>query len=279
MSAVQLGPIVLAIDRAAALAGIAVFLVVAEVWGRRLGGATGAALRAWSGQAVLLGLVAARAGHVAAHWQSFAEEPWRVLAIWQGGFSGQWAAAAVFLVTVLRIGRTGALLRPGLAALALGLVAWQGVLWQAGPTPRTPVTDQRFETLDGQGFALSDHAGRPIVLNLWATWCPPCRRELPMMGEIARATPEVTFAFASQRESPQRVAQYLVFEGIDLPNVVFDTGGDLGRHYASLGLPTTLFIDAEGRLAALHVGEIARERLEAEIARLLDGVPDPAMPD
>jgi thiol-disulfide isomerase/thioredoxin len=272
MNAVQLGPIVLGIDRAAALAGVAVFLLIAEVWGRRIGGTGGAVLRSWAGQVVLLGVIAARLGHVAAHWQSFSAEPWRILALWQGGFSGQWAAGAALVVTVLAMNRARAMLRPGLVALALalGLVAWQGVLWQAGPTPRTPVTDQRFESLDGAGFALADHAGRPIVLNLWATWCPPCRRELPMMGEVAAATPDVTFAFASQRETPQRVAEYLVFEGITLPNVIFDTGGDLGRHYASLGLPTTLFIGADGELAGLYVGEISRERLQAEIAKLLD---------
>ena len=270
MSAIQLGPIVLGIDRAAALAGIAAFLLVAELWGRRMGGPAGAMLRSWSGQAVLFGAIAARLGHVTAHWDSFAAEPWRILAIWQGGFSGQWAVGAVLIVTILAANRARPMLRPAMVALALGLVAWQGVLWQAGPVPRTPVTDQRFETLDGAGFALSDHAGRPIVLNLWATWCPPCRRELPMMGEVARATPEVTFAFASQREAPQQVAQYLVLERIDLPNVIFDIGGDLGRHYASLGLPTTLFIGADGELVALHVGEISRERLQAEVARLLD---------
>jgi len=270
MSAIQLGPIVLGIDRAAALAGIAVFLLAAEVAGRWIGGSAGAVLRSWAGQVVLFGAIAARMGHVATFWDSFAEEPWRILAFWQGGFSGQWAAGAALVVTVLAMNRARAMLRPGLAALALGLVAWQGVLWQADPMPRTPVTDQRFETLDGHGLALADHAGRPIVLNLWATWCPPCRRELPMMGDVARETAKVTFVFASQREAPQRVAQFLVLEQIALPNVVFDLNGDLGRYYASLGLPTTLFIAADGQLAAMHVGEISRERLEAEIAGLLD---------
>ncbi len=270
MSAVQLGPLVLAIDRAAALAGIAVFLLLSEMLGRRIGAAAGQALRSWSGQVVLFGLIAARLGHVAGHWESFAAEPWRILAIWQGGFSAQWAVGAVLIVTILAMNRARGMLRPGLVALVIGALVWQGVLWQAGPVPRTLVTDQRFETLDGEGFALSDHAGRPMVVNLWATWCPPCRRELPMMGEIARATPEVTFAFASQREAPSRVAEYLIFERIDLPNVMFDRNGDLGRHYASLGLPTTLFIGADGQLAALHVGEISRERLQAEIDALLD---------
>ncbi len=270
MNAVQLGPLVLGMDRAAALAGIAAFLLLAELLGRRMGDAGGQVLRSWAGQVLILGLIAARLGHVATYWDSFAEDPWRILALWQGGFSGQWAAGAVLLVTILAMNRARAMLRPGLVALALGLIVWQGVLWQAGPVPRTPVTDQRFETLDGQGFALADHSGRPIVLNLWATWCAPCRRELPMMGQVAARTPDVTFAFASQREAPQRVAQFLVMERIDLPNVLFDPGGDLGRHYASLGLPTTLFIGADGQLAALHVGEISRERLEAEIARLLD---------
>jgi thiol-disulfide isomerase/thioredoxin len=270
MNAVQLGPLVLGMDRAAALAGIAACLLLAWVLGRWMGGAGGPVLRSWAGQMLLFGLIAGRAGHVAAYWTSFAEAPWRILALWQGGFSGQWAAGAVLLVTILAMNRARDMLRPALAALAVGLIVWQGVLWQAGPVPRTPVTDQRFDTLDGRGFALADHAGRPIVLNLWATWCAPCRRELPMMAEVAARTPAVTFAFASQREAPQRVAQFLVMERIDLQNVLFDLGGDLGRHYASLGLPTTLFIGADGQLAALHVGEISRERLEAEIAKLLD---------
>ncbi|WP_209425800.1 TlpA family protein disulfide reductase [Pararhodobacter sp. SW119] len=269
MSAVTIGPFVLGIDRAAALGGIAIFLLVAEVLGRRMGGAAGAALRSWAVQIVLFGGIAARLGHVATYWDAYADAPWRVLAIWQGGFSGQWAAGAVLLVTILAMNRARAMLKPGLLALVLGIVAWQGVLWQAGPLPRTLVSEQRFETLTGPDFALSDHAGRPIVLNLWATWCPPCRRELPMMAEVAAENAGITFAFASQREAPQRVAQYLVMERIDLPNVVLDLNGDLGRHYGSLGLPTTVFIGANGKLVSLHVGEIARERLEAEVARLL----------
>ena len=95
MNAVQIGPVVLAIERFAALAGVAVFLIAVALLARR--GTIGPALRSWSANAVIFGFVAARAGHVLAHWQSFSAEPWRILAVWQGGFSAQGAVVAVVL--------------------------------------------------------------------------------------------------------------------------------------------------------------------------------------
>ena len=273
MDAIALGPLVFAIDRAAAIAAVAVFLLA--VWGlaRRLGPEQGARLDRWAWRSVVLGALAGRAVHVALHWDSFADAPWRVVAFWQGGFSAQGALVAVGLVTVLELGRRDrpALGRPVALALGLGAAAWVGVQLLQGPLYAPGPPTQTFTAIDGRALSLAERDGRPAVVNLWATWCAPCRRELPMMAELAAANPGVDVIFANQREAPGTVGLFLATEGLRLSNVVLDEAGVLGRHYAALGLPTTLFLTAEGRVVERHVGEISREAFAAALARLQAG--------
>ena len=273
MDAIRLGPFVFGIDRFAAIAGVAVFLLVVWGLGRWHGGAARARLDAWSWRVLLLGFLAGRGGHVAAHWESFAAEPWRVIAFWQGGFSVQAALVAVGLVTLLELGRQAGprLGRPVGLALGLGLAGWGGVLTLKGPLQAPAPPSQVFVTTAGAPVSLADRQGRPAVVNLWATWCAPCRRELPMMVELAAAHPGIDVIFANQREPAPRVGLFLATEGLRLPMLVLDEAGVLGRHYAALGLPTTVFLDGDGQMVQKHVGEISREAFAAGLARLAAG--------
>lgn len=228
------------------------------------------ALWRWLAASVLFGLLAARAAYVIGNAGAFADAPLRALAVWEGGLSGQAAMVAVTLVSAVSLSGARANLGPLLSVIAIGLVAGQGAAVVSGPGPALPDPALRYETLDGTGFDLASQtaAGRPVVLNLWATWCGPCRRELPVFEAVLAEHDDITFAFASQREPADRVALYLLSEGIDLPNVVFDTDGALGRRYASFGLPTTLFLGADGAVRAVNVGEMSRAQIEAEIDAL-----------
>ncbi|MBK5926600.1 TlpA disulfide reductase family protein [Rhodobaculum claviforme] len=279
MDAVRLGPLVFSIERFAALAAVAVFLLAVWWLARRMGDARGPRLEAWGWRSVILGALAGRAGHVAAHWDSFADELWRVVAFWQGGFSVQGALVAVALVTALEVLRRdrAPLGRPVALALGLGVATWAGVGMLQGPLqPLAPPT-QVFTAIDGRAISLAERDGRPAVVNLWATWCGPCRRELPMMADVAAAHPDVDVIFANQRETPNTVGLFLATEGLRLSNVVLDQGGVLGRHYAAFGLPTTVFLDASGAVVEKHVGEISREAFTAALARL--GALSPSPPD
>jgi len=271
MDAVRLGPLVFGIDRFAAIVGVAVFL--AAVWwlARRQPPEVARRLHDWSWRAVLWGAIAGRLGHVVAHWESFAIEPWRAVAFWQGGFSAQAMLVAVAVVTVLATSGLRGLQRPAVIALALGLVAWQGTAMLRGPLQAPPLPVQSFTAIDGREIRIADREGRPLVINLWATWCAPCRRELPMMAELAAGHPDIDVAFANQREAPQRVGMFLATERLDLGIVILDSDGVLGRHYGALGLPTTVFLDADGRLLEKHVGEMSREAFGAGLARLRAG--------
>ena len=113
---------------------------------------------------------------------------------------------------------------------------------------------------------LSSYQGGPLVINLWATWCPPCRREMPVLQKAQTQNQDVTFLFVNQGESMQSVSTFLETQGLNLNNVLFDSGGQLGQKVGSMALPTTLFYSPQGRLLSSHLGELS----EASLARALE---------
>lgn len=261
MNGFAMGPVLLSLDRLAVVLGFIVFLVFAEILTRRLDVRFGR----WSYLAAAAGVVSARLGHVIENFDTFAATPWRVLAIWQGGFSLPWAVLPVLLVTALVLPRPR-LATWGLAAVAAGALAWTTVdrLTTDTNLPRLP--DMTLKAVDGPPVTLADSAGRPTVINTWATWCPPCRREMPLLAEAARAQPEVRFIFANQGEDPAKIRAYLAREKLQLPNVVLDTAMAIPRHYGAVGVPMTLFVRSDGSLAGHHTGEISPEQLKAKLS-------------
>ncbi|MGE8681324.1 MAG: TlpA family protein disulfide reductase, partial [Achromobacter marplatensis] len=121
--------------------------------------------------------------------------------------------------------------------------------------------------IDGAPAALSAFHGKPTVINLWASWCPPCRREMPAFAKAQAANPDVNFVFLNQGEAPPDVAQFLAQHAPALRNVLLDPAGEASRKLSNRGLPATLFLDAQGRLVDLRVGELSTaslaQRLEA----------------
>ncbi|HEY9214517.1 MAG TPA: TlpA disulfide reductase family protein [Ancylobacter sp.] len=258
MSAFSLGPFVFAGDRLAAIVGIFTFLLVATFLDRRFVPGLGRA--AWWG--LLAGLVGARFGHVVQHWGSFSQGPMRAMAFWQGGFAplpGAVLASAAGAVAI-RSWRAAAAL---VVSAALGLLFWAGTSELTRATLGKAAPTIALAQLDGQPLAISDLRGRPSVVNLWATWCPPCRREMPLLARVSAENPEAAFVFVNQAEGPDRIRTYLKEEELRLGHVLLDPALEVQRHYAAVGIPLTLFLRADGTLAGLHVGEISPELLQA----------------
>lgn len=110
--------------------------------------------------------------------------------------------------------------------------------------------------------SLPELARRPTVVNLWATWCGPCREEMPLLQRAAEdMTGEVQFVGVDTRDSPVGAAGYLEELGISYPQLV-DVEGALLARLRMAGLPVTLVIDADGRLVAQHLGPMTRQRLD-----------------
>ena len=260
MTALTLGPLVFAGDRLAAIIALVIFLVVTAILSGRIDGRLGN----WSLAVVVIGLVAARLGHVAMHWRTFAPEPLRILSIWEGGFSG-WVGLAAALLYTLYAFREYRLRAWSVGALAGAFIVWN-TAWQlvAATTAVAPPAES-FAMLDGADRSLPDFAGKPTVLNLWASWCPPCRREMPMMATMSENRDDAVFVFANQGEGAQTVSQFLARADLEIDHMLLDRGFALARHYVVSGYPATLFLDANGTLRSLHFGEISREALAAGI--------------
>ena len=121
--------------------------------------------------------------------------------------------------------------------------------------------------MSGPPIALAQPTGRPRVINLWATWCPPCRREMPVLAEAARTRPDVTILFINQGEGRAAIERYLTSAGLSLPHVLLDPNAQVSRHYHSVGLPATLFLDDAGHVVDSHAGEISYETLREKLSR------------
>lgn len=265
MNAVLIGPLVFAPDRFAAILAIAAFLIICEVLSRKVDGR----FSSWGWLSVVLFITGARVGHVVMNADGFLEEPWRVLAVWQGGFVIEAGAAAAILFTLFHFRQNLRLALWGAVPSAIAAYAAILVLQLTAGAPATPLpTGTSYVTLAGEQLRPEDLKGRPLVINLWATWCPPCRREMPMMADVAGKNEDAVFVFVNQGEGREAVNRYLTKEGLVLDRVVLDSLGEFGRHYKAPGLPATLFVDNKGNLQAVHMGEISRELLEKGIARI-----------
>ena len=265
MTPITIGPFVFASERFAAILGIFAFSIVTSILARRLDPVIGK----WSTWALLVGLVAGRIGHVVAHWQSFADEPRRIVAFWQGGFQPVAGLAGVLIVSGVFIRSPKAALAAA-GALGVGLGLWIGTMQLTRTTLGQPAPTVALRQMDGSTLALSDARGKAAVVNLWASWCPPCRREMPLLAQLAAERDDVAFLFVNQGEDPETIRAYLAGENLRLDRILLDPSMQIPRHYGTPGLPVTLFLRPDGTLASMHMGEISREALDAAIDRLGD---------
>ena len=123
--------------------------------------------------------------------------------------------------------------------------------------------------IDGNEVKLSDYFGKPIVLNFWASWCGPCKSEMPEFNEMySELDGEVIFLMVNMtdgsRETVESASEYVSEEGFSFP-VMYDTAQYAAYTYAVYSLPTTYFLDEEGYLIARAVGAIDKDTLQQGI--------------
>ena len=124
---------------------------------------------------------------------------------------------------------------------------------------------------DGNAVQLSDYFGKPIVLNFWASWCGPCKNEMPDFdAAYAQQGEDIHFLMVNAtigRGTQENARAYVEEEGYAFP-VLYDLDGDASETYEVYGLPTTYFLDAEGNLIARAGGMIDAETLQQGIAMI-----------
>ncbi len=128
--------------------------------------------------------------------------------------------------------------------------------------------DFALELFDGTRFSLSSHLeddGRPVILNLWASWCPPCREEMPDLERASVANPEVVILGVAVDDDPQAAADFATEIEITYP-AGYDERGSVSRAFPTSSLPVTFVISSEGEVLHTVFGRLTPE----EIGRLVD---------
>lgn len=153
-------------------------------------------------------------------------------------------------------------------SLLIGAVTFQIAELVLPDETRGQIPTGMFMDMAGNETGLATGDGRPLVMNLWAMWCPPCRREMPMMTSVATAREDVAFVFANQGEQEETIQSYLRKNGLPFEGMIQDADSTLITKFGMLGLPSTLFFSPTGQLQAVHTGEISRAALAAQIRGL-----------
>jgi peroxiredoxin len=160
-----------------------------------------------------------------------------------------------------------------------GLPAWQA---QAAATPVSggapaapapvvgaPAPDFVLKDLSGNTARLSSFAGQPVLINFWATWCGPCRAEMPAIEDRYNAHSSSGFVvLAVNVDEPAEVVRPFVDElGLTFP-IVLDPGGSVTELYRVLGFPTSFWVDADGMIVAQHVGPMFEDQIDNYLAKV-----------
>ncbi len=227
--------------------------------------------------AAVAGLVAARVAFVALNLDAYAASPLSAFDVRDGGWHAPTGVAVALAWLAWRALRVAALRGPLAIGAASVAAVWGTGALALGRWDRPPMPALEFVELDGgRATTLAQAAaGRPAVVNLWASWCAPCRAEMPVLAAAQRREPGVAVLFVNQGEGEAAVRAYLRRERLELRDVLLDAGSRLGPEVGSAGLPTTLFFDARGRRVDAHFGVLTDAALRARM-RALGGAQAPS---
>lgn len=216
-------------------------------------------------------LIVARLSFVIRYYDLYLTQPWQILNVRDGGFdfwAGLIGGAIMLLWEIMRRRKLAtALVITSLIGLGifLGLKGWQQ--YQYGDADFVP--EVQLLTMDNRAVWLHrEYRGEPLVVNLWATWCPPCVREMPLLEDAQATWPEVNFVTVNQGESVAFIENFLTEQDIQLEQMLRDPDGDLATAINNQALPTTLFFNAKGMLVDSHVGEFSAARLHNAVEKI-----------
>ncbi len=169
-------------------------------------------------------------------------------------------------------------LRAGLRAAAIGIALMTPALVSGCKTAAKPTTGELapefvLPSIGGQTRKLSNYRGKVVLVNLWATWCPPCIEELPVLSRIASDYADrglVVLGIAGD-EDTQLVRDFVARSPVKF-EVLLDTRGVIGTQYGITGYPETFFVDRQGRLRNKIIGPVPHQGAEpgSELIRTID---------
>jgi peroxiredoxin len=152
-----------------------------------------------------------------------------------------------------------------------GLLLVAGCGLEAAPEIGHPAPDFTLNDLNGNEVSLSDLRGKVVFLNFWATWCPPCRLEMPEMEELYQEykNEDIVIIGVDLVEYASSVRSFVEENGYNWIFVI-DTTGEVAADYMVTGIPASFFIDKDGIIRALQTGAMSRFTMKAKLAEAME---------
>lgn len=267
MNVVPLGPVVLSIAGLLLLAGLVTAFAI-DGWLQRRGRPSVETALWWL---FIVGVVIARGVFVARWWPEYASHPLAIFDPRDGGFFAWVGVLAVLAGAAWHGWRRRPLRAPLAWAVLGGMLVWgfgSVVVAQLAGVSHPPLPALVLHDLDNVPQPLQRMRGRPLVINLWASWCGPCREEMPVLAQAQQTHTQVRFVFANEGEAPAKIRAFLSQAGLHLDGVLVDPFSRLSQEFGVRGYPTTLFFDAQGTLRNSHTGVLSRATLAAGLRRI-----------
>lgn len=173
------------------------------------------------------------------------------------------AVAIAFAWSTLPIGRAATVVGPTRIGVITGQIGTDSSAHVGEPAP-----DFEWVAPDGRTVRLSSLRGRPVVMNFWATWCEPCKAEMPLLDAAAASDPTTTFLAVDLDEDGVKIRSFFDQVGIHELEPLLDVGSTTSRRYGLAGVPSTYFIDATGTIRQQQIGQLDREKLTGALAAL-----------
>ncbi|MCC6642032.1 MAG: TlpA family protein disulfide reductase [Deltaproteobacteria bacterium] len=143
----------------------------------------------------------------------------------------------------------------------------------AGPcaavSERKPAPALALESLDGRAYSLADLEGKTVIIDFWATWCPPCEFQIPVLNAVYDAWRDrgvVVLGVAVDAEGAEIVAPYAAEHAIRYPVLLGNEA--LARSFGAVGFPTSVLVAPDGSMTRAHAGLVEKEDLDARLACL-----------
>lgn len=128
------------------------------------------------------------------------------------------------------------------------------------PVPATSTT-----SFEGETVSFADYEGVPLVVNFWASWCPPCIAEMPDFEEVHQAAgDQVAFVGVNTQDTAAEAEDLVAQTGVTY-DLVRDPDGDLFREFGVFGMPSTFYVDADGQIVGRHTGLLTRDTLVEDL--------------
>lgn len=262
---VSIGPLVISWVHILFFVAYLIALAVGAFLGRR----SGVSVEPILTRMLIAGLTLARIVFVVQYWSEYRTDLIGLIDIRDGGFSLVGGVVGSLLVAAYYIWRQPKVRVALISAVTTAALAWTLATFLYSSIQTSQQLPQlEYQTLTNESVTLTQLNDKPMVINLWATWCPPCRREMPTFMQAQQERPDINFVFINQGELKATINQFLQKEQLMLDNVLLDANQASMQKLGTAGLPSTLFYSADGLLMHTHMGELSNASLNHALKKL-----------